>query len=253
MGPDPGVAEAPALPAELAGEMPRSVRLTGTGIGTVIVFAILSLASGIGCLHIHTLIVQRTQQATLPSAGVETTSEITRVWLEGRTTRTGVPRVSYNFEANGTTVMGEAEVPKRLLQSVEESKTLPVRYLPGNPAVNYPADWTPPAVPTRGMLIISLIVMVAADVAGLLVLWRHAQLVAQGIPVHAVVTRCSRVGWSGYRVRYEFRTSEGVAMRGVGRCGSTQEIGAKIWVLYWPENPRRSCPHPPLSLRVALP
>jgi len=247
MDTDPGVVETPALPAELAGQLPRKPCLTGNGVMSVIFAAVLLLFGGIGGLHLYTLMVRRTQQATLPRAGIETTSEITRVWFAGRSR---VPRVSYDFAANGAHFAGEARVPKRLLQSVKESKTLPVRYLPGKPAVNFPAAWAPAPVPAWGLLFLPFILAVAAGVWILLLLKAQQKLVALGVPAPAVVTKCSRTR-SGFRVRYEFRTGEGMVAEGGGWCKSRRETGAKMWVLHIPQNPRVSRPYPLPAFRVA--
>lgn len=249
MNADPGAAETPAVPAELTGPLPRKVRLTGNGAMSVIAAAILFLFGGVGSFNIYTHVKQLTEQETLPRAGIETRGEITRVWFAGRS---HAPRVRYNFEANGANVAGEAPVPKRLLQTVEESRTLSVRYLPGKPTVNFPTDWAPTPVPGWGLLILPFILAAAAGVGLLFLLWRQKQLIALGTPVPAVVTKCSRTR-SGFRVRYEFRTGEGMVTQGGGWCKTSREIGAKIWAVHLPQNPRVSRPYPLPALRAALP
>lgn len=215
----------------------------------MIIAVVLLLPGGIAGFSMYTRMVLRPQQVALPHTGVETTGEITRVFGD----RSRVYWVSYNFEANGTIVSGEAQVPRRLLRTVEDSKTLTVRYLPGKPAVNFPAAWTPPPGPSWVLPIISEILMVAYDVWLLRMAWIQRKLIAQGVPAPEVVTKCTRRRKGWYRVSYEFRTAGGIMTEGKGWYGSRLETGAKVWALYLAQNPKRSGPYPLIASRVAPP
>lgn len=247
---DPGAPETPAVPTELTGQLPRRTRLTGNGIKTVITAAILFLLPTVLCLQfgIHTLQLRR-QETALRRSGSETTGEIKRVWVPSGSS---AHWVSYNFAVKGANFKGEARVPKQLLQTVKNSYTLPVRYLPGNPAVNHPAEWKGSPRWHWVVIVIPIILGVVFGVMMLLLLGGQRELLVKGTPALAAVTKCSR-SRNGFMAKYEFRTSEGIVTQGAGWCKNQQEIGAKIWVLYLPRNPQASRPYPVPAFRVALP
>lgn len=78
------------------------------------------------------------------------------------------------------------------------------------------------------------------------------QLIAEGTPVLAVVTKCSRSSSSGgFLVKYEFHVGDGKVIKGAGWCENRQETGSNIWIVYLPQNPQVSRPYPMLNFRVA--
>jgi hypothetical protein len=102
---DQGVPETPAMPAELKGELPRRMRLTGSGMKPVGIAALLLLLAAISSFQvgIHTVRL-RQQETALRRSGSETTGEIKRVWFPGGSS---VPWVRYNFAVKGANFKGE--------------------------------------------------------------------------------------------------------------------------------------------------
>jgi hypothetical protein len=68
-----------------------------------------------------------------------------------------------------------------------------------------------------------------------------------------VVTKCSVSGRGGefITLRYDFRTQDDISMKGRGDFKTQREIGAKILILYLPQNPGKNIPYPRSAWRIA--
>jgi len=153
--------------------------------------------------------------------------------------------VQYNFIAgDGAIYTGVSEVPDQFYASLHTSGSLPIRYLPSDPTVNHPSAWEESDYSIWGNLIVPFI-LVAGALCLLLILHMDRQLIAEGVPVVAVVTACSPGYWRnyGFVVTYDFRTEDGTEMQGSGKYGSMLEIGTKLVVLYLPQNPQQNGPY----------
>ncbi len=231
--------EIPDSPQELSGPLPRRIRLSGNlayllkvvtlGIGLLVA---LVLWMSIGAVH------QMRQRSALRQGGVEAMGEITQLGRAGK----GGYMAHYTFAANGRTFSGNAEVPDELMQSLGESNSLPVRYLPSDPGINHPAAWE--------WSLLSFCIGVAFPItfaAGggipLAKYYRRRRLVTVGAPVAGLVTQCvfKRLF---FLYSYEFTTEKGETFSGSGRSAVNQEIGESIWILYLPQNPRQNLPYP---------
>ena len=82
---------------------------------------------------------------------------------------------------------------------------------------------------------------------------RQRQLLEEGWPANARVTRVTRTQQKGnvYRVEYEFQTMNGDAA--TGKAQMTRDIpseGSNITVLYIQDRPKRSAPYPMTLVKV---
>ncbi len=241
----PVLRETLTTPPELAGPLPRSVRITSAGITTA-VYALVLLAlavAGVGWLGTRT-VQELEHRAALRQRGVVTSGEITRFWTRG-----GFPHVTYTFSVNGTSYTGNTAVPRELEPKLHELDFLDVCYLSNNPAVNHPAAWEQSAPSLVTPFIVPLVPALFAYLF-LIDFPFEKQLAAEGAFAAAVVAK-SYSARGGLGVHYEFHTQDGATVEGSGVCGGRREIGVCVGVLYLPQNPRRNQLYPLRYYRVA--
>jgi hypothetical protein len=228
-------------PRELTRSMPRETRMTGRGVVQIILGVVFFGASIWLGLWMHKDIDRESaQNARLHSDGKLADGEISQLTKE----KSG-GQVAYAFTANGVRMMGHAAVPSNFWPKVQKAGFIPIRYLPSDPNMNHPADWDEERLPPWAPIAIPAMWVVFAGV--LLYKLRGQSMVASdGLPAPAVVTRCFRVK-GGYAARYQFKTRDGVVLKGRDRCWRKLEPGSSACVLYLPDNPRRNYLYP-LSL-----
>ncbi|HEX8711380.1 MAG TPA: hypothetical protein VF730_05865 [Terracidiphilus sp.] len=233
-------------PSELRVRSPRLVSLTASGIQTALAIALLLGLAAASAVWAGSTFSHRMQQTSaLKTQGQETTGQVIHVWSSGSLE----PRVSYSFAVNGVVHTAETRVPKQLLQSVAKAGSLPIRYLPGNPAINHPSAWE--RSPYSGLAL--FVAPAVAAILGLLLLMpliAERRMAAEGVPVLAMVRTCTH-SRNGYLVHYEFRAGDGNKFKGRGWFQKHQEPGDGIWILYLPKAPRRNVPYPLSFCRVA--
>jgi hypothetical protein len=149
----------------------------------------------------------------------------------------------------GEVLRGEAGVPDQLYLSLVKSKSLPILYLPADPTANHPAAWEWPALSDSGSFVAPFILAIPA-VMLLQSLRAGRRLVAVGLPVVGVVTRCSPERRGGFSVTYDFQSQDGGITKGSGWSRTRLEAGTNIWVLYLQRNPPRNEPYPSLNYVV---
>jgi hypothetical protein len=163
--------------------------------------------------------------------------------------------VSYTFTANGKTVTASAGVPLQFRQPLRESKSLAVRYLSSNPAINHPAAWEYPYVHEPLWLLTMVLVLDASIVFlpsfFLYKFYKERKLLTWGNPAVGIVTGCVS-DRRAFRLKYEFRTETGTTFDGGGWSLLPQAIGAEIWILYLPGNPRINLLYPHLEYVVEM-
>jgi hypothetical protein len=230
-------------PNELRGQTPRRTLFSGSGVQMALSAALLLALAVAGVVWMSESASRRTERnAELRRSGVQTSGNITSL----QSSASPEPTVTYTFTIHGSAFTGQASVPPQFAHTLSRAGTLPILYLPANPAINHPAAWTLSS--NRAMLVAPLI----AAMLGLLLFlplgveWR---LAAEGAPVLAVVSKCAR-GRSGFLVHYEFRLEDGTRIAGRGWCKNNQLQGEGIWVLCSPKNPRRNLPYPLTYCRV---
>jgi len=242
------------LPPELSTPVPRIIRQSDSRRRTNTNAAFMLGLVVIGALNIcidPALQVHR--RSVLRQEGTKVVpGEIIEFKEHGRPTDV----VSYTFTANGKTVIGKAGAPLNLRQTLRESKVLAVRYLPSNPAINHPAAWEYPYEHEPLWLDIFVLVLYASIVFlpsfFLYKFHKERKLLTWGKPAVGVVTKCVSVR-RAFRLKFEFRTETGTTFDGGGWSLLPQSIGAEIWILYLPRNPRLNLlyPHPEYTVEMA--
>lgn len=241
--------EMTSIPSELTGPLPRRLRLSTNGRRMAIAAVVISALAMAFALWVGFDRVQQLQhRAALRRDGRDTVGEITRLWSASRSLKT---RVSYTFTVNGLSFAGEARVPNQLVPSLSESGTLPIRYLPADPAVNHPAAWEWSALLDWDSFIAPIVGMALALFL-FATLRSERRLVAEGFPTVGEITRCAPGRRGGFSVNFDFRMQNGGITKGGGWSQCHREIGERICVLYLPQNPRRNLSYPSLNYRVAL-
>lgn len=228
-----------AAPYELRAQTPRRATLTGNGIQMTIAAAILLSLAAAGVVWALRYDAQQAQRnSALLQTGQRTVATITQF----DSSNAYKPTVDYTFTAGGATYAGHAPVPVRLAQTLAGAKSLPILYVPANPALNRPAGWQQRSA--------SLTILLAAPafsaLLGLLLFMpmiAERRMAVHGTPVLAVITKCTRAR-EGYLLNYAIRLADGKAVKGHGWYETYQEPGTGIWTLHMPGNPRRNLPYP---------
>jgi hypothetical protein len=234
-----------SIPRELTGPLPRRLRLSKNGNLMAAAAAIMLALAVASTFWVGFDRVQHLEhRAALRHDGRETVGEIRRVWSASRSMKT---RVSYTFAVNGVPFVGEELVPDQLVRSFPESGTLPIRYLPSNPAVNHPAAW-------EWSLDLDSFVAPILWIGLVLFLFTTLRsehwLVAKGLPAVGEITKCAPARRGGFSVNFDFRTEDGSVTKGSGWSQCRRETGERVCVLYHPENPKRNLSYPSLNYRV---
>lgn len=232
-------------PQELTTQGTRRVLLTGHGIQMAIAGAMLVALAAAGTVWVGRDAMRQMQRnSALLQSGRQTQGTITQFQSPG----TFEARVNYTFTAGGAAYTGEARVPGHLSQSLANSVSLPILYLPENPVINRPAGWQ--RSPRAEMAL--LVAPVVSALLGFLLfvpLFVERRMAAEGMPVLAIVTKCTRAR-HGFLLNYAFHLEDGTAVKGRGWYESWQEPGTGIWAIYLPRNPRRNLPYPLSYCRV---
>jgi hypothetical protein len=232
-------------PSELQTQSPRRVLLTGHGVQIIIAGAILLALAAAGVVWVGSYAQQQTQRdSLLLRSGRQAEAAITRLQSSG----TFAPRVNYTFTAGDATYAGQARVPTKMAHALAGSRSLPVLYLPDNPAISRPAVLLHSPHSEEALFIAPAV----AAFLGLLLfvlLFDERRMAVQGTPVLAVITKCTRAR-NGFLLDYAFRLENQQVIKGHGWYQTYQEPGAGIWALYLRKKPRRNVPYPLSCCRI---
>jgi len=238
------------VPSELAGPLPRKVAMSSDGDARQLLMLVLLFFVGGGIWlgwKVYDDVQQFQQRAILRTDGREVVGEVTGLSYP----RGGPTKVKYRFTVHGVVYAGNAAEPGILGSGplLHKSDQIIVRFLPDNPEINHPDDWE--WSPYIGIVPIAFQVFFFAMGTFLLViLLRERKLAREGKAASATVTSCTRSDKS-FSIEYEFRTEDGVPMRGKSDRAEEQKVGAQIWILYLPQRPRRSQIYPLSDFDVA--
>lgn len=237
-------------PAELRHSPPRLVRLTGGGRALAGLMAALVAGAFAGGAALWVEAGRdRDRRALLIQEGVVAQATITAL----ERTRGGEARyyIVLRYDAGGGFLENKARVGRGTWSRMAVGATLPVRYLPADPARSWIVGYEPKGVPPWLAPVVSIGLLAAAGLIGFVLLgqWR---LVSEGRPVEARVTRSRRVyhthGGGGQQVYYEFRVLSGALRTGhYGLAKVAPPAGTSLTILYHPDDPKHSARYP-LSL-----
>jgi hypothetical protein len=165
------------------------------------------------------------------------------------------PFVYYRFTAGGRAYDGRARLALRHWNGLQAGGPIAVRYLPSDPANNFPS--ADPPEPTVPLLYAYSVCSLCAGfgVVGLFGLWRGRGYLAHGQVVPALVKGVSvkrSRGTAYLTVHYEFPLPGGFMCR--GKYDDVNAVpppeGSLICVLHDPDKPRRHAIYPLSLLKV---
>jgi hypothetical protein len=237
----------PAIPSELAGPLPRNIRLSDSGRETLILALVFFLVAATLAIFYGRIAVNEMQaRAALRTNGAVTEGEITLLSSPGRSNRL---LVHYTISVNGASFTSKARVPRHLEDSLHQHGFLSVRYLPSNPNISHPAPWEWTFLDNLDMLS-GPVIFSGFGLLVVLATRRDRRILTEGTPVLATVTRCSPSRKRGFSAQYEFHLADGLAYVREFSSATNREIGSTLWVLYLPGNPRRSLAYPAANYRI---
>ena len=230
------------LPEGLSNSRLRLVRLSGRGIVLACLVGIFVVcASTIGPITFRAIRGKIERYRLLQQQGVSATGTVSKVWKESDKDET--PMVSYGFTAAGGEFIGQSAMRSEAWRGLKPGDPLAVRYLPSRPEVNQPGAGVaePPPAWLAWLLPVMFVwppIMLWFMIRGQ---WR---LLADGVPVQAVVTRIKRSKKANAHYEFKIPAGEAVKGRSLVSIGNVPEVGAKVCVLYNPDNPRKNSIYP---------
>jgi hypothetical protein len=219
----------------------RPVRLTGGGIVLLVVAGLMLLGAVAAAIGLgRTARRQAQDHRLLQEQGVNTEARITRVWRSSG--KDSQHLVSYRFTVQEREYAARKGVPARIWQTLKAGSSLPVRFLPSDPKVNHPSEWSDTPMPSWLPYLLSG-ALVATAFGCTIPLRIQMRLLTEGRPAPGIVTGHRRTK-DGTILRYEFQLLNGATAKGRGQSRRPPGIGSPVCVLYDPENPRRNAPYP---------
>ena len=238
-------------PAELNRSIPREVQLKAAGYAVAVLSGLLVLGGIAGGVLLQIgSDRQAREQAVLERDGMDADAQVTRLWRSSD--KEQAPMATYRFDAGGRIYSKSVKVPRQVWNTLASGSTLPVRFLPSDPSISHPREWSADRTP------IWVPPMIGVSMAGLslvlvLRLKRQRRLLSEGRPAPGIVTRYSHADKGRKRIHYEFAPMHSSVIEGKSgpmRRQTMPAIGATVCVLYDPDNPRRNTPYPMDLVRI---
>jgi len=236
----------PSIPSELLGPTPRKVHVIGTGARNRIVglalFAFVAIFSVLTCADVTKQIRHRT---ALRRDGRVVVGDVTK---QRDGDNTIGPYVEYAFSVHGTAFSGWARMPDDLIGTIRQSDRILVRFLPADPAINHPDAWEWSLLfNAKGIYVLISFSILGSIISA--ILYAERRFVRGGSPTLGTVTSC-KPKERLFFLEYDFSKEDGTSIKGSGYSRIPREVGSTIYVLYLPQNPRRSRPYPTPNFRV---
>jgi len=221
----------------------RPVRLSGAGYALSVLAAFFVIGGLVlGVFLWNQSRRQSTETLRLRNEGVLAQATVVRLWKSGDKDNT--PWVSYRFEVDGQVVTGSTQAPRKKWSAMHTGDTIPVRYLPANPAINHPEGWTRHVTPVLVVVLVPAMFMGFAVLFGV-ILTRQSRLLSEGRPAPGVVVKVRRTD-KAVTISYEFRVMSGATRKGRSSLSgkNVPGEGSVVCVIYDPDNPRRNGLYP---------
>jgi hypothetical protein len=220
-------------PGELQRSRPRESRLRASGI-VLIVLAALLAAGGVasGVLLYAKASADHAARTRVIESGHDAEGRILRRF----TTGSGDDRrylVQYEYLAGEHVYEGRLQLRRRAWQQLEPESTLPVRYLPSEPASHIVVGrerrlmplWLPPIVGAGLLLGAWLVTRPLAS---------QRLLFAEGRPAPAIVTRQEKTK-NGAMVHFVFQLLSGATAEGKAALAKPPALESVLCILYLPD------------------
>ena len=247
MTPHPaGKSQAPRLPPELLGSVPRDVHLTGGGFAV----AAVAIAIVVGALLVAifmsiTYAQSRTERQLREREGVAAEAEVVQVVLR----RGEHPRrdVIYRYAVNDRTYMGRTRLRQSDRRDMARGSLVRIGYIPSRPETSWMIGYGSAGFPLWiiPLTALTMLLTAAATARGIRRQWI---LLSEGRVAQARVIGLKKVHKdkrTAYRLSYEFQTLSGAKQ--TSRCDvgkAPPPIGAVIPVVYHRDKPEWSAAYP---------
>lgn len=236
-----------APPLELQRSRPRDVQLSAGGVFvTILAAALLAGSVVVTILLSRESASQIRERRLLDTTGVATRARVVRLWREANEGKT--PRVEYAYDAAGREFDGRRRLPLKWWQSLQTGDSIDIRYLPADPGRHLVVHAEPIVLPPW-LSIVAGALLAAGGLGCVGAVRRQRRLLSDGRIARATVTKIPKHhtphGGSYRAVAFTFATLSGATI--AGKSSTTRkgpDIGASIWVVYDPDNPKRSAVYP---------
>ena len=236
-----------APPLELRRSRPRDVALSAGGVFVTIGGALLLIGA-----VVLTIVLSREsasqirERNLLEASGVTASARVVRLWRDSDDEKT--PRVEYAYDVEGHEFHARSKLRLKWWQSLHTGDSLDVRYLPTAPATHVVVHAEPNVIPPWLPILVG-IGLTAAGLGCLAAVRMQRNLLADGRIARAVVTKVTKRhtshGGSYRSVAFTFRTLSGATVTGKNAANrKCPDAGAAIWIVYDPDNPKRSATYP---------
>ncbi len=229
-------------PRELRLSRSREVQLSGGGKALAALGFLLAAGAVAALVGLQTLVRAEMREIELLRAhGIETTGQVVRIIRDQE--KKSSYRLVYGFQVGEAAYDRRVQVTAATARGLPVGSSLAVRYLPSDPAINYPSGWrqkTMPAwlPPLAGLGLLALSWLPAHALRS------QRRLLAEGRPAPAVVTRHHK-DQHGVTIHYEFPLLSGARCAGKsGPMKKPPEIGSQICIIYDPDQPSRNSKYP---------
>jgi hypothetical protein len=228
------------------------VRLSGAGrVLAALAIALFVSAPVVAALLHQKAVADRVERDALLQSAEIVTGTVTRLKRDSDSKKRAW--VDYQFVADGLTYSRRAKIPTARWQALSVGGTLPVRYLPADPATNIPDGVAPSVLPVALPYILAPLLVLCGLLCWLNLRYQR-RLLTDGRPVIAVVKSISKQRTQHgphYRMRYEFPLMNGAMQPGSAATSAKGPgVGSSIVVLYDDERPKSSRPYPLSLVRV---
>jgi hypothetical protein len=227
----------------------REVRLTGGGVAILALAGLMAVGGLVAGIALNAQANRESETSRLlQQGGVHADATVTRRWKSGGKDAQGW--ASYQFTYEGAIYEKRVKPPRRIWTNLSVGESLGIRFLPSNPAVSHPEDWSDRPTPVWVPYLVGALLI---RPAGFLVLAvrRQSRLLAEGHPAQGAVTRHTRADHGKTRNHYEFRMLSGAVAKGSTAGRNAIAIGAPVCIIYDPDNPRRNAIYPLPFVRLA--
>jgi hypothetical protein len=214
-------------------------------IGAVVVLIVLSRVSA----------GQIRDRELLDATGVTTRARVTRLWRGSDDHKT--PWVAYAYDAGGREFDGRSRLRLSDWQSLHTGDSLDVRYVPGDPARHIALHEEANVVPSW-LPVVAGIFLAACGLGCFMAVQWQRRLLAEGRIARATVTKITKRHTSHggtYRsIAFTFPTLSGTTVAAKASTShKAPDVGASVWVVYDPDNPKRSAIYPMQLVKVSRP
>lgn len=236
-------------PPELDRSRPRELRLKPAGraiIGLVILMIAGSIAAGV--LMSVKARSDHEQRRQLITSGRDTNGTVVRRWTTRGDNRKYLVGFEYNVDSRN--YEGRIQVGRGTWGRMEEGASLPVRYLPADPALHLVPGWESKPMPLWLPYVVAAAIGLGAWLATRPIASQR-RLLGEGRPAPAIITRHEKTQ-HGVVAHFAFPQLSGAVTEGkLGPQKKPPQVGSVVCVLYEPDRVAHHSAYPLSLVRTA--